>query len=106
METQTRDERIDDIKARLRECWPGAHGDYSAKNPNGDKFGGYTSLGAVMFGKFTERVFGTYGVWDYDERNLAHFDTPDTLALWIVEAQDRKARLKAEGEDTDDDKTE
>ena len=96
METDTKQKRIDTINARLREFWPGAYGDYSAKNPDGDGFGGYTSSGAAMFGKFTQRVFGTYGVWDYDERNLAHFDTPDTLALWIVEAQDRKERLAKE----------
>jgi len=92
METQTREERIEAIKARLREFWPGAYGDYSAKTPNGDGFGGDTWLGWEAFVRFAGDVLKEFDLGDADTKHFDDFRSGDTLAVWIVEEQDRKTR--------------
>jgi hypothetical protein len=96
MAKRTKQERIDAIKLRLDDLWMGVHGYYAAEKPNDDVFSGYAGAGAAMFGQFIGSVLTAFEIDDFGVHHIEHFDTPDTLALWIVEEQDRRARLAKE----------
>jgi len=98
METCNEEQRVAAIKARLADMWQGSHGYFSD-----DYFPTYNTAGAEVFGRFVGAVVNRFDISNFMPMHIEHFDSANTLAWWIVQEQDRKSRLKAEGEDTDED---
>jgi len=96
MAKRTKQERIEAIEEALQVSWRRVHRRLDRNVPLDGDFFGYSNEGAGLFAMFVEEVLQLSGISEFKACDIAHFDAPDTLALWIVEAQDRRERLAKE----------